>query len=408
MGVKSSIFSCIILSISIIKAQNSQLPLTVVAPKGKGIGIVTADSSFSLNFQFRMQNRAAYVSKTEDDLSPESFEFRVRRLRLKFDGFIYNPKLSYYIQLSFSRGDMDWRGTDNSVNNHSPNVVRDAVIFYKPIHNLRLSFGQTKLPGNRQRVISSGDQQFADRSIVNATFTLDRDFGFFAHYTTPYLILRGALTSGEGRNSVTSNSGLSYTGRMEVLPFGKFTGSNDYIEGDLEREPKPKLSIAATYNFNDLALRQAGQLGNDLYQARSLKNTEVDILFKYRGWAWYNEFMTRHTNNAVTVNPTDTTKLRTVYVGEGYLTQLSYLFKNNYEIAARYSTTIPFSAIYNNAKYTSLKERRLEQVELGITKYLNKHRLKIQGNVVYGKYTNMVNKSNTGFWSGIFQIELGI
>lgn len=408
MKVKSATLFSVIFSVLMIHAQNSQLPLTVVATKGKGLGIVTADSSFSLNFQFRVQNRAAYVSKSEDDLSPESFEFRVRRLRLKFDGFIYNPKLSYYIQLSFSRGDMDWKGTDNSINNHSPNIVRDAVIFYKPVPKLRLSFGQTKLPGNRQRVISSGDQQFVDRSIVNATFTLDRDFGFFAHYTTKYLILRGALTSGEGRNSVSSNSGLSYTGRIELLPLGKFTGSNDYSEGDLEREPKPKVSIAATYNFNDLALRQAGQLGNDLYQARSLKNTEVDILFKYRGWAWYNEFMTRHTNNAITVNPADTTKLRTIYVGEGYLSQLSYLFKNNYEVAARYCTTIPFSTIYNNAKYPSLKERRLEQIELGITKYLQKHRLKVQANVVYGKYTNMVNKSNTGFWSGIFQIELGI
>src|SRR5688572_6677568 len=161
-------------------AQTKPSGLQTYAIKGKGVGVVTADSIFSLNFQFRMQNRAAYVSESEDELEPESFEFRVRRLRMKFEGFVYNPKLTYYIQLSFSRGDMDWRNLDNSAVNTSPNIVRDAVIYYNPAKNLRFGFGQTKLPGNRQRVVSSGDLQFADRSIVNATYNMDRDFGFFA------------------------------------------------------------------------------------------------------------------------------------------------------------------------------------------------------------------------------------
>ncbi len=146
---------------------------------------------------------------------------RVRRLRFKFEGFVYNPKLTYYIQLAFSRGDMDFNAAEGSVINNSPNVIRDAVIYYNPTKNLRLGFGQTKLPGNRQRVISSGDQQFADRSIVNATFNIDRDFGFFANYSGHFYNLRGAITSGEGRNSTASNAGLAYTGRVELLPLGK-------------------------------------------------------------------------------------------------------------------------------------------------------------------------------------------
>src|SRR5690606_24517971 len=157
----------------------------------KGLGIVTADSLYSLKFQFRIQNRAAFVSKGLDDLAAESFEFRVRRLRLKFEGFVYDPKLTYYIQLSFSRGDMDWRGFEDARVNSSPNVVRDAVIYYNPTPNLKLGFGQTKLPGNRQRVVSSGDQQFVDRSIVNANFNIDRDFGFFGHLSGEYFNLRG-------------------------------------------------------------------------------------------------------------------------------------------------------------------------------------------------------------------------
>ncbi|HEY0656544.1 MAG TPA: porin [Chryseosolibacter sp.] len=377
--------------------------------RGKGVGFVTADSLFSLNFQFRIQNRATFVSNADAVAEPESFEFRVRRLRMKFEGFVYDPRITYYIQLSFSRGDMDWRGPDDATVNSSPNVVRDAMIFYNPTKHLRLGFGQTKLPGNRQRVISSGDQQFADRSIVNAAFNIDRDFGFFAHYTRDYFVLRGALTSGEGRNSVNSNKGLAYTGRVELLPLGKFTGSNDYIEGDLEREKSPKVSLAATYSLNDLAVRQAGQLGNDLYAPRTITNYEFDVLFKYNGWAWYNEYMKRDASDPVTVSSSDPTRTRFIFVGEGYLTQLSYLFRNNVELAARYTTTIPDKALFDNSVFTSLNERQLKQVELGITKYLVGHRLKIQGNLLYGERIDMNSETfDSGFWSGIFQVEIGI
>lgn len=384
-------------------------PVNFFTRKEKGFGIVTADSLYSLKFQFRMQNRAAFVSKDLDDLAAESFEFRVRRLRLKFEGFVYDPRLTYYIQLSFSRGDMDWRGPENSIYNLSPNVVRDAVIYYNPTKNLKLGFGQTKLPGNRQRVVSSGDQQFPDRSIVNSTFTLDRDFGFFAHLTASnFIILRGAITSGEGRNSLGSNSGLAYTGRVEFLPFGRFTGENDYIEGDLERERLPKLSLAATFSYNDNAVREAGQLGGDLFAPRPIRNVEFDALLKYNGWAWYNEFMERNAPNPITQNPDDGS-LRYIYNGRGYLSQLSYLFKNNYEIAGRYSLIVPFEELYENPAHPEVNERRTQQIQLGVTKYIIGHRLKVQASIIRANHTDLrTDTADGGFWSGIFQVELGI
>jgi hypothetical protein len=391
-------------------AQDSKLGIQTYARKGKGVGLVTTDSLFSLNFQFRMQNRAMYSSKTDTDLTPESFEFRVRRLRMKFTGFVYNPKLTYYIQLSFSRGDMDWRGFDNSKVNSSPNVVRDAVIYYNPNPRLRLGFGQTKLPGNRQRVVSSGDQQFYDRSIVNANFTIDRDFGFFAHYTTKYLILRGAVTSGEGRNAILSNSGLATTGRIEFLPFGQFTEENDYVEGDLAREKTLKVSLATTYSHNERALREAGQLGNDLYENRSMNAFEVDLLSKYKGWAWYSEFMNRTAENPITINPDNSSQFSAIYTGFGVMSQMSYLFKNNVEIAGRYATTKPSSDLYDNpAATTASLNNQVENYELGITKYFMGHRLKVQGGIMYTELTDMkLNAYSDAYWSTVFQVELGI
>lgn len=383
--------------------------VTVFTKKQKGVGFVTSDSVFSLNFQFRMQNRAMYITKSESDLDPEAFEMRVRRLRMKFTGFVINPKLTYYIQLGFARGDMDWRGPENNKINSSPNIIRDAVIYYNPTSRLRLGFGQTKIPGNRQRVVSSGDQQFFDRSIVNARFTLDRDFGFFGHYTTPHVIFRGSLTSGEGRNSDLSNNGLAYTGRVEFLPFGHFTGENDYIEGDLEREEKLKVSLAATYSQNDRALRHQGQLGNDLYTARTMDAIEFDLLAKYNGWAWYTEFMNRATSNPITVNPINSSQISVVYEGLGFMSQMSYLFKNNFEIAGRYATSKPSSKLFDNSAAPSLNEKQIENYELGVTRYFNGHRLKVQGGLMYSKLTDLrADSFADGYYSMVFQVELGI
>jgi len=88
----------------------------------KGIGFHNPDGSFGLNIRTRMQSRAAF--NFDEQLNLEDIEARVSRLRLRFDGYIKSKKLTYYIQLSFSRGDQDWDNT------HVPNVVRDAMVYY--------------------------------------------------------------------------------------------------------------------------------------------------------------------------------------------------------------------------------------------------------------------------------------
>lgn len=371
-----------------------------------GLGFSTPDSSYSINIRFRMQNRFLMNTKDEEHLETGSWEARVRRCRLSFAGHILNPKWNYYLQLSFSRGDMDWSDVDASTQNTSPNVVRDAMIFYKPIKNLQFALGQGKLPGNRQRVVSSGSLQFYDRSIVNANFTPDRDFGFFVNYTahlgsTFMVLTKLAATSGEGRNSVSSNTGLAYTGRIELLPLGAFTDGGDYFEGDVAREPKPKISIAGGYHFNDLAVRTAGQLGKDLLASRSFNVYMADFLFKYKGIALSTEYIRRDTDGSPVVLGSDA-KSRTIVTGDGINTQLSYCFKNMFEVALRHSLITPHSDLYS-------KVRENEQYGLGVTKYLNKHKLKVQGNVFYNRERDLSKQENhNSYFFAVFQIELGI
>jgi hypothetical protein len=364
----------------------------------KGVQFKAADSSFYINFRFRMQNRFGASTVSGNDLNFNDYDARVRRLRMRVDGFIMNPKLTYSVQLAFTRGDQD---VDNS---GIANIVRDAVIFYHFTPKFYIGFGQNKLPGNRQRVNSSGQLQFADRSIVNGAMTIDRDFGLKAYYHDKIgamdYHLKGAISTGEGRSVNSTDDGLAYTGRVELLPLGLFTGDGDYSEGDLEREPKPKISLAAGYSMNKKTNRSGGQLGKELYSSVDMATWMFDAIGKYKGWAYSVEYLKRHVDNPLTYNTLGS--LRYAFTGEGINHQFSYIFPSNLELAMRYSRLSPSAKL---AAYESQKNI----FELGSTKYFNKHRVKLQLNVNYMAVDGNYAFSHTGNrWGVLTQFELGI
>ncbi len=364
----------------------------------KGISI-SKDSLFLMNIRFRMQNRFGIRTESGEDLSIEQTDFRVRRLRLRFDGYVLNPRMQYYIQLGFSKADLDLESGGYA------QPIRDAMIYYFFDKNFYVGFGQGKLPGNRERVVSSGNLQFADRSIANGVFTLDRDFGFFGYYTLPTkgranYQLKGAINTGEGRNPSPGDGGLSYTTRFEYLPFGTFLNSGDYSEGDLEFEPRPKLSIGVTYNYNDEAVRARGQLGSSLYEARDLQVYIADAMFKYMGWAVMAEYFKRTTTDPFTYS--DAGDIRVVWVGTGNNLHLSRMISRKSELALRYAAVRPDLEV-------EAYENRVEEAALGYTQYLNGHRIKMQGNVGYSwanRELDLIETSN--FWFATFQVEFGI
>ena len=364
----------------------------------KGISF-TKDSLFSLNMRFRLQNRIGFRTESGEDLSFEQTDFRIRRLRVRLDGFVFNPRIQYYIQLGFSKSDMDLDGGEVA------QPIRDAILYYHFSPNFYVGLGQAKLPGNRERVISSGNLQFAERSIANSFFTLDRDFGVFAYYTVPsqgkaVYQFKGAISSGEGRNPSVGDRGLSYTGRMEVLPFGKFTNGGDYSEGDLELEARPKLSLGASYNYNESGSRSRGQLGPELYQKRDQRVFIADMMLKYKGWALLGEYFSRNASNPITYNPLGLRQA--VWVGSGQNLQVSKLISKQGELAIRYAQITPKQSIRN-------LEMQREETTLGYTHYVGGHRVKLQGNLGYSWANNQFLLSETpNYWFGLFQVEFGI
>ena len=344
---------------------------------GKGlINVLAKDSSWSSKVAFRFQTRYEGLY----DYSDSSFTDRafVRRARIKGSGYAFSPRLKYKFEYDVHNG-----------------FVLDAVIKWNFAGNWTVWFGQTKLPGNIERVFSSQKLQLVDRSLLNSKFTLDRDAGgqLRHHFKigSTFLVREiFAFSQGEGLNQKPQSSGHGYTGRIELLPFGKFTKKGDYFATDLKREETPKLMLSATYDYNQKAMRTRGQMGSYVSDEvledtlftglRDLESIFIDAHFKYKGFSFFGEYVNKVTRNgsAVLDGTFDdvlgewTTVDLSYYTGSAFNLQMGYLMKNNWEIAGRYTQVNPEKITLNND---------INQYTLGFSRYVVGHNLKVQGDV---------------------------
>mgnify|MGYP006153891795 FL=1 len=347
------------------------------------INFIAKDSSFSVKFAPRIQSRyQSEWSYNGEDYDPADINFSVRRARLKFGGFAFSPKLKYKIELGLSNRDISGA---NVYNRNTPRYILDAVVMWNFHENFELWAGQTKLPGNIERVVSSANLQLIDRSLLNSKFNIDRDVGIQLRHK---LRLGGnwiikekfSISQGEGRNITEGNiGGLQYTSRLELLPFGEFSSKGDYSQGDLKREKSIKAMFGFTYDINENAVKSRSNMGSYLIQSSGgLFETDITTIFldgviKYNGFALTGEYANRDADQIEALEEDGRTKTGAV-VGAGSASNIqgSYLFKNNFEITARY-TNINFKEI------TRLSD--LKQITFGVSKYVMGHSLKIQADI---------------------------
>lgn len=372
---------------------------------GKGIyNVIAADSSWSMKVGARFQT--LYIGEWDIDdkgnFRDGSSNFLIRRARLKFDGFAYSPKLAYKLELGLSNRDMSGA---NQYTSNSPRYIFDALLKWNFYKNFVLWMGQTKLPGNRERVVSSGDLQFVDRSILNSAFNIDRDMGVqLRHHFKiggTFLVREiVAFSQGEGRNITSGNlGGYQYTYRVEFLPFGGFSKKGDYTGGDLVREDKVKLSIAGTYDMNDNAVKTKSNMGNYMVNDIGLYETDIHTLFidamlKYKGFSLMAEYAERDADNPEAINDDGTLTGDIINVGKGINLQMGYLFKSNWEVSGRI-TQIDYIKEITGNDVTS-------QYTLGLSKYFSGHKLKVQSDISYATSNNFT----TGGLMSRLQIDL--
>ena len=348
------------------------------------LNMVAADSSFSVKFAPRFQVRYYGTSDFSDDgLAPVDHDFLVRRSRFKFDGWAVHPSIVYKMEFGLSNNDMSGA---NAFTKNSPLYILDAVIKWKFAPGFELWAGQTKLPGNVERVISSANLQLVDRSLLNRKFNIDRDLGIQLRHTTK---LGGqfiskekfAISQGEGRNIATGNEGgLQYTGRVELFPLGSFTKKGEYMGSSTVREEKLKIMAAYTYDFNRDASKIRSNMGDymfltdgSLYQT-NITTQFIDLVLKYEGFSLMAEYADRSATNPIAVELDGTETGDIVTVGSAINMAVGYFISEKTEVAGRY-TALNYADVTGTSPVT--------MYTLGLNKFVVGHKLKVQSDISY-------------------------
>lgn len=350
---------------------------------GKGLfRLVGKDSTWTMKIATRMQflTVASWSEGADGGLTEPEQNFSLRRARLKFDGFAYSPKLKYKIEFALSNRDMS--GASQFTSN-SPRFILDAVVMWNFFENFELWMGQTKLPGNIERVISSGNLQLVDRSLLNSRFTIDRDQGIQVRHhlklSDTFLVREIlAVSQGEGRNVTSGNlGGYQHTARLELYPLGDFPA---YVGSDLGRVQSPKLMLAATFDYNQDAVKTRSNQGSYMVNDVGFYETDIntiflDAMFKYKGFSFMGEYARRTADVPIAKNSDGTETGDIVRIGNGLNLQTGYLFPNNWEISGRYTN------IKLDEEITGRNPEH--QYTLGLSKYVVGHKLKVQSDVSY-------------------------
>jgi phosphate-selective porin OprO and OprP len=346
---------------------------------GKGLVVRSQDGDFGLETRLRVQFRYTLEAAEGDDgeLGSPTQQAQLRRARLQFKGNYWGPNNKFKAEFALSPRDVGVRDSSaGTAPGTSP--LLDWYTDLTHHRDLNVRIGQYKVPFNRQRVISSGDLQLVDRSIVNGAFNVDRDLGvdlrskdLFGLDLIKYYL---GVYVGEGRNTNSaSDFGMMYLARVEILPFGAF---QDYAEVDFERTPTPKLSVGLGYGYLDRAPRDRGILGSAPADGGTtdINLLNADVLLKYAGLSILSEAILRNGSR----NPGDGVDDMGAAIpeapaldGYGAMLQAGYLLpQSRLEVAARVGVVRP----------TGDQSVLAEQDELGggLSYYFAHHAYKLQ------------------------------
>jgi phosphate-selective porin OprO and OprP len=299
--------------------------------------------------------------------------FRIRRAKFKLEGWFWippevapsprtMPKLSYEVQLN-------WAAVSANVGAQPGNVgaiLEDANIAWDPqgMGKFRIVFGQYKVPFGRQQLISSGNQQFVDRSLVSDEFLRGRDIGVSVQGAvwSNKLEYRVGMFNGNGLTRPSNdNDRFQYNARLMWQPNGNqvlaqraWVSGALYSESDFESTTVPLYAFGLNYEHNDF---HRTTTGNDLKSDA----VGIDGVFKYKGIFATGEYFWRER----------TPETGSTFNADGYYVQGGVMLNRmrTWEAAFRYGDREINSTIGNDDIF---------EVRGGISYYYRRHSLKFQ------------------------------
>ena len=319
----------------------------------KGFRLETRDGNWQTNLQWRFQFRftnpdSGDPRKIADFKDRDKTTFQLRRVRMKIGGHGYKPWLKYYFEVDLQ----PTRDSDDSSSSASARVIDWRVDIAK-WKKIGLRVGQWKIDFNRERVDSSGRQQFVERSIVNRIFTIDRQMGvslrghLFEGTPADMRYFVGAFT-GEGRGVANDDNNLMYAGRLQWNFLGRDLALR---QTDVERTELPTGSLAfgaATHTGVCTRWSSSGCGNLDGFTAADtamraqfrIHQAVEELAFKWQGFSFQQEFHWKRVidRSLSPGDPTRENEFYGLYAQTGYFfSEICECFPEPLELAFRYA-----------------------------------------------------------------------
>ncbi len=285
-------------------AEQIEEEFPVMASRGSsGFRLETRDGKWQTNLQWRAQLR--YTTPYRSDPrqisafnAGDQSNFEARRLRMKIGGHGLQPWLQYYFEVDLQPS----RDVDDSSSSSSARVIDWRIDIAKwDWGGIRL--GQWKVDLNRERVDSSGRQQFVERSIANRVFTMDRQLGVqlrghLFRETPADMRYYAGVFNGEGRGVNNTDNDLMYMARLQWNFMGRDLA---WRQTDVEYTEKPtgSLAFAGFTNTGSCTRWSSSGCGNlDGFASPAtaapgqfeIKQVVQEFAFKYQGFSAQQEF----------------------------------------------------------------------------------------------------------------------
>ena len=274
-----------------------------VSRSSSGFRFETSDGNWQTNLQWRAQMRATSPYRS-DPRQISSFSadnqsnFEARRLRMKIGGHGLQPWLKYYFEVDLQPS----RDVDDSSSSSNARVIDYRIDIAKWSWG-GIRIGQWKVDLNRERVDSSGRQQFVERSIANRVFTVDRQLGVqlrgrLFKDTAADMRYYAGVFNGEGRSVNNADNNLLYMARLQWNFMGR---DLSWRQTDVEYTDQPtgSLAVAGFTNTGGCTRWSSSGCGNlDGFDRPAVATSEQfdieqvvqEFAFKYRGFSAQQEF----------------------------------------------------------------------------------------------------------------------
>jgi phosphate-selective porin len=316
------------------EADTTAAALPKVGYGSRGIFIETADGNWRTSLQFRMQFRMSNPFDADPDreldyTGQDQTSLEVNRARFKVDGHGYRPWLKYYTEFDLP---------NSRLLNWELKVEKYSAI--------RLRVGQWKAYYSRERVVSSGRQQMADRSLVNRYFTIDRQQGvslygrLFEGSLADVNYWVSAFTGMGTGGRENDDTALMYMGRLQWNPLGRPVA---FAGGDLSKVDDPALSIAVAGTTNESPCTRFSGSGCGTLPGFDgdyrVNQATLETAFIWKGFSWTQELHWKMIRDVDTLEETD---LRGNYAMIGFFPSVAFeSVPQPLEVAVRWSVFDP-------------------------------------------------------------------